>query len=266
MPVNVGTLVIDLQANTAQFSRSMGEMSEQAKDSANQISSDLKKIGEASLAMIGAVTSVAAAMSGVFAQMTAGAAQVVAATNAVSSSGVSLVNVYRAIRLALAPTPFTVLTLATTALIEKTMELTYARGKLIEQQAVLAAQAGAEYGDAERLTSIAHAANIGADVVRGLQKKAGDRDLTDIAKQFAAIEDPAKRATLAVQIFGEDAQKALDTLDSRFISASENVDEYGIHLDELARVQIARFRRETQDLINFFTDFSKEKVWFDNML
>jgi hypothetical protein len=56
MAVNVGTLTIDLKANTATFSQSMDKMSQLSAKTANDISRSLQKIAVASAAAIGALT------------------------------------------------------------------------------------------------------------------------------------------------------------------------------------------------------------------
>src|SRR5271154_7429198 len=51
MSVVVGTLTIDLKANTASFSQSMDKMSQLSAKSANDIKRSLEKIGTAGLAL-----------------------------------------------------------------------------------------------------------------------------------------------------------------------------------------------------------------------
>ena len=51
MSIVVGTLTIDLKANTASFSQSMDKMSQLSAKSANDIKRSLEKIGTAGLAL-----------------------------------------------------------------------------------------------------------------------------------------------------------------------------------------------------------------------
>ena len=265
MPVNVGTLVIDLKANTAEFSDSMGKMSDETKAASATIVHDLKLIGEAGLGAAGSVMAASGQLSGAFTALSTAVTHYGAAMASANASSIGLANTYRAVRLALSPTLYTVATLAVAALAEETMELVYARGKLIEQQAVIAAQTGRGISDVERTAAITDVAGANSEVIAALQKKAGDRDLVAIAEQFAAIEDPVRRAALAVRIFGSDAQTALNTLNLSFVDAGKAVDDYGVTLDDVARTRISNFRRETQEFFDLFTDWSKEKVWFNNL-
>ncbi|MCU1327473.1 MAG: hypothetical protein JWN34_2843 [Bryobacterales bacterium] len=181
---------------------------------------------------------------------------------------------FRGLRFALSPTPFTAATIATGILIEETLKLVNARGKLIEQQSMLAATKGVAFGDIEKigLSSGMSGANssdmlaalaslrsgIGSSRVQSALSGLNIPDfakgaatpalLGQIAERMSAITDPTERARLAVKLFGEElGEKVLPQLNQQFAASSVAVDSWGLTLSETSRNQVFAMR---QDMLN----------------
>ncbi len=199
-----------------------------------------------------------------------------AATIRSGSATETLLNGYRALRLAFSPTVFTAATIGVGILAEKTIELVNARGKLIEQQALMAATTGKSIsgidaihtsavlsGSSERvlqrLVDASKAAKGTADYAKGLSTLGMSQGQADamqwtgylgaIAESFRSIKDPVDRATLSVQLFGkENAGLALSTLDGTFASSVRAIDTWGLTLSDVSRSRISDFRRDIRNL------------------
>jgi hypothetical protein len=187
-------------------------------------------------------------------------------TTIAAASGVTterLVDSYRLLRVALSPTPFTVATIATGVLAETTIKLVNARARLIEQQALMAAKGGRSASQVELLSGITSAAGGNQASVLGLGKT--PQELAEIANRFAAIEDPAERAALAVQLFGEHAGDALRELTPTFANAAWAASQFGVTLNATARKEIDGLHRDLQQLGRVFTDWSVEKTWAQSL-
>jgi hypothetical protein len=258
MPVNVGTLTIDLKANTSEFSQSMDKASEQAKKTAGDITRELVKIGEEGIAAASALTATLTAAAGGFTGLTAAVSRYTFVLGTAASSGTDFVNIYRGVRLALSPTPFTVMSLAIGVAVEETVRLTNARAKLIEQQSLLAATSGRSIASVEAISSAARISGGDEGALQMLQGLTSD-DLADVARRFAAIEDPVKRAAEAVRIFGAaNAGLALKELTPEFAAASDAIDKFGGTLNEVSRTQIFQFRQDLLALKRGFTELPPE--------
>ncbi|HWE52470.1 MAG TPA: hypothetical protein VG273_21930 [Bryobacteraceae bacterium] len=197
----------------------------------------------------------------------------------------TLVDTYRALRLALSPTPFTVATIAAGILTEEYIRLISARAKLIEQQALISAISGQSMEGIDYIheaTSLSHGNEqtvqglIGAAGLRagstgfnqGLAKlgltpsQADTMEWSDffsrVAEGFDSILDPAQRAALAVQLFGKGhAAEALEQLTPAFAKANQEISDFGLGLDEVSRSQIYTFSRDMRDLKAYLTDWSE---------
>jgi hypothetical protein len=243
------------------------------------------KAAEAGVAMFGAYTLVTGAI-----------AKYGATAESSTSFTESLVNSFRALRLAASaaiPEIFGSLAVSATTvgigiLAEEVIRLTAARGKLIEQQALFSAVNQLPIGAVERadlqsrisgsnsasVRTLAVALdnridNSQSDVRSGLNTlgvpgylgKPGEvvdpQLLGAIASGFASIEDPAKRAAAAVAIFGKDnASTALQELTPQFANASGAIERFGGTLDEASRNQIFAFRQDLSAIRAWFADFS----------
>ena len=207
-----------------------------------------------------------------------------------ATAGDQLVNTYRLVRLALAPTVFTAASLAAGVLVEETIRLVNARAKLIDQQSAFAAANRVAFSSVDSLDTVSRIGGANAGNVRslftglraqwganqggvqaaldqlGVTGNVGDPEvLGKIAAGLHAIADPAERARLAFQLFGEQGGVALKELDGKFALAADSVAKYGIVLDKLSRTQISQFRQDLVDLKNQLTDFSGAGVGFDNL-
>lgn len=205
------------------------------------------------------------------------------------STADKMLNGYRALRLVLSPTLFTASTIAVGIAAEETIRLVNARAKLIDQQALFAAQNRISFRSVDVLDTTAKVSGGNAGNVRslytGLQSEwrnnqAGVQGALDklgvtgnvgdaailgrIAAGLHSIADPAKQAEIAVQLFGDQAGTALQELDGRFARSSEAVQKYGIVLDELSRTQIHQFRQDLLDLKSSVSDFSDLTLWWEN--
>jgi hypothetical protein len=230
MGKQIGKITIALDTQTDQFVRDMRE----AKNR-------LAEFGD----------SVTHALEGVAALGAGLASFSSAATTATASTG-NLVNTYRALRIAFDPSLFTASTIALGVLVEETVRLTDARGKLIEQQSLLAASSGRSFAS---VAGIDAAASITGGNAATLQTLAGltSEDLADVARRFEAIKDPVARAAEAVRIFGTHAGEALRELTPEFIAATEANEKFGASLNEVSRTQIAQFHDDLVALKNAFT-------------
>lgn len=210
------------------------------------------------------------------------------ATIAHGSAAESTANTWRALRLAVSPTPFTAATIAAGILTEQLIRMTNARAVIIQQQALFAATARMSFGSVDRLDSITSAAGGDSSRTRSLFGDLSQRSISHrrevetglsaigisassidkldpallgkIAGGFADMENPIKRAAAAVALFGTDkAADALKDLNPSFATASQAVERFGVVMDETARNHIYAFRREFLTLKGLF-DFSGEKA------
>jgi hypothetical protein len=206
--------------------------------------SDLQKSSEKTLKQI---ADTIAEVTGAFGAITAATVKYTAVLSTSGQAAEGFANTYRAVRLALSPTPFTVATIAVGILTEETIKLTNARAKLIEQQSLIAATSGMGFNQIAAIGSVAGMSGSSAAAVQSLSKTSGldASELGKVAAAWAAMEDPVKRAASAVRLFGENkAAEALRELTPEFAAAAEAADSYGTTLNEVSRNQIFTFRQD----------------------
>jgi hypothetical protein len=172
-----------------------------------------------------------------------------AGTSAITTN--QLVNGYRALRIALSPTPFTVAAIAAGIAAEETIRLVNARGKLIEQQAIFAAANKTPIESVEAIDAAATLSGKKLEDIRSLYLamqattgSASPEELGNIARQFDAMADPIEKAELATKTFGASAGQALEELDAGFARATENVQEYGLTMDKISRQQVVQLHKD----------------------
>jgi hypothetical protein len=262
------------QRDIDKLSDSMGRVGDTADKAGKQIHSAfertpaLLKQMERGLIGVGESALLITATAKAMAAYTASGASAVSTTDALVNSG-------RALRFALAPTIFTGASIGVGVLVEETLRLVNARGKLIEQQSLLAATSGNSFSAIERIGSASRLSgtnpsditaaltrlreNIGSSTVQGAlgtvgvasyaRSSASPELLADIAKGFSNMEDPAKRARAAVDLFGEDlGGKVLPQLNRRFAEGSQAVTDWSLTLSEADRNGIYVLRRDMVNL------------------
>lgn len=280
-----------LSADIAATNSKLDRIGESGKQAGRQISDGMTKAHE-SMARV-ALNAGEAALA--FDRVIGSMAKYTAIAAASGSTTENLVNSYRALRIALSPTPFTVGAVATGVLVEQTVKLTNARAKLIEQQALMAATSGRSISG---IDAIHGAAAVSGSDEATLQKligavadarknspagfssgmstlgtTSGEFDAMQwvdalglVANKFDALKDPVDRATLAVQLFGkEHAGEAIRELTPEFANAAAAASEFGATLNSTARQQIYAMRHDILDLKSALLDFSKEKTWVETI-
>lgn len=190
-----------------------------------------------------------------------------AAVGAAGASTEGLLNTYRLVRIALAPTPFTIATVAAGLLTEKTIALTYHTGQLIEARANLAAKSGigtsdlAAIGQASNLTGRSPDTYTSALIALRAQKAEGSANsalsrlgldprsdasidqLGKIGKAFDAITDPEQRARTAMQLFGSEFEKVLPALSGRLDQSIEKAKAFNSELSNISGENIENAKR-----------------------
>jgi hypothetical protein len=263
--------MVAAKAGVLEIGKSGEESGKRMASGMNEASVSVRKVAkeatEATLALAGAYRSFSSAVK------VYGAAAVTA-----GGSTQGLVDTYRALRVALSPTPFTIATVAVGILAEETIRLTNVRAKLIEQQSLMAATSGRSVGGIELIHSASGISGSNETVIQGLIDAVGKNaktspanyqsglaalgmtsseadsvqwvdELGRIAKAFDSIDDPAKRAALAVQLFGKGhAAEALQQLTPAFANATDAATRFGLTLGSTSRQQIYAFRHDMQDL------------------
>jgi hypothetical protein len=237
-----------------------------------------KAAAEAGVAIAGALE-IAAKYSGIAA--------------ASGSTADTLANSYRALRIALSPTLFTAAAVGVSILIEESIKLLDTRGKLIEQEALMAAVWGRSIGGVEAIHNAADASGSDEASLQALidaaTKRTGSRAynaglgalgitpeeadgmqwvdlLARIATGFDSIRDPAERARIAVELFGkEHAGMGLAQLTPAFVNAAEAAKTFGTTLSSSARTEIDAVHRDIESLKSILTDFSLEKTWVQSI-
>lgn len=250
--------------------RRLGSDAEKAGSSVARHTASLAHNAEAVAALAASHALAVAAM----AKYTAGAAGSVGATD-------QLVNSYRLLRLVLSPTIFTAATLAVGVAVEETIRLVDARAKLIDQQSAFAAANRISFRAVDMLDATSHVAGTNPGTARSLYTGLQSQYATDqggvqsaldklgvsgsvgdpailgrIAKGLHEVEDPAKQAQLAFELFGSQGGAALETLDVRFAKSAEAVQKWGLTLDQVSRTEIHQFRQDLLDFKESFFDFS----------
>lgn len=226
------------------------------------------------------------------AHVVAAAATAQFATNAAGSVSATekLVTVLRTAKLAFAgyqsvvagsalPLAFASASIAASVLVEEILRLVNARAKLIEQQSLFAANNRISFQSVDVLDATSRVSGRNPENVRslytGLQSQFANNQpgvqgaldklgvsggvgdpaiLGRIARALHEVEDPARKAQFAVDLFGSEGGLALATLDQRFAKSSEAVHEWGIAIDQLSRTQIHQFRQDLLDLEESITD------------
>ena len=203
--------------------------------------------------------------------------------NATTAAGASdqLVNGYRALRIVLSPTVFTAASLGIGIAVEETIRLVNARARLIDQQSAFAAANRITFHAVDTLDSTSRIAGANQGNVRslytGLQSQyssdqggvqaaldklgvkggVGDPEILGrIAKGLHEVEDPARQAQLAFELFGSQGGLALEELDGKFARSAGAVKKWGLTLDEVSRTQIHQFRQDLSDFKESFFDFA----------
>jgi hypothetical protein len=149
---------------------------------------------------------------------------------------------YRTLRFAMSPTAFTAGAIALGAAAEAAIRLANARAKLIEQNALLAAQSGRRFSTVE---SFGLAGRIQGNAGLGTLLTGGGFSPDQIVKtiqQLKELEDPIDRADLAVKRFGDDAAKILPLLNDRLASNIDAAQALARTLDDSTRASIQRLR------------------------
>ena len=186
-------------------------------------------------------------------------------SDALASSKIldTVTSVYRVTRLILSPTLFTATSLAAGFLVEEMGKLAYAQGKVLEQQSRLAGFKGFTPVSIDSLELAAQKGTTGE--LLDLQKKATENKaaagnlgvgfsndpsifLRDIAARLQAIKDPFDQAKAAATIFGDDAGKALQLLNSRFVENADRVKDWGVVYSEDARRNILQFKSDIDSI------------------
>ncbi len=188
----------------------------------------------------------------------------------------TLVDSYRALRLALSPTVFTAASIGVGVLIEETVRAAVATEALIEKQALLAAstnrtfteintlanaekQLGTASGD---LTSLfADLSNTGTDV----QQRSGVGSLGDIVAivdQFKELTDPVERAALAVKLFGDNAEKALPLMNDSLKEAISNAYDLNQQLDYGTRESLLRISQTFAGVKDYFKTLENDASYY----
>ena len=285
-----GVIVVDFEARTAkldyettQAAAKLGRFGaaglaagKQISEGAATASTGVKRLGseieqtgralgthyvEGAVHAAGALTALAAA------HVVAIAALKQYASSAVTSflSTNQLVNGYRALRLALSPTPFTVAAVAMGIAAEETIKLVNARGKLIEQQAIFSAANRIPVSSVEALDEAALLSGRKPEDIRSLYQAleattgaASPQRLGEIAKQFDAMADPIEKAELATKLFGASAGQAMQELNAGFATATENVDKYRLSMDSISREQVVTFHRDLLQIKKDILDIPSE--------
>jgi len=260
------------------------EAGSQVSNGMDHASGSVRKLAE--IASEGAVVITAA-----HGALTAAAARYGVTVATSSSATEGLINSLRALRLAAsAALPekfgsvgFAAEGIAIGILTEETLRLINARGKLIEQQALISATTGVSMSGVERIHEVASLGGSDESTLQGLIAASGKRTgtasfndglsalgvsgpeadamawpdfLARVAEGFDSIENPAKRAALAVQLFGsERAAAALQQLTPAFATANAAANKFGLRLDEISRTQIFTFHQDVGRLKAVFTDW-----------
>jgi hypothetical protein len=194
-----------------------------------------------------------------------------------------LVNSYRLIRLALSPTLFTAGTIGIGILTEKYISLLYSQGKLIEQNALLAAKTNLTVREVETLGSVSRATGQSstflADAVTSLNKQLADADskqktaaalkelglslsqlsssgrdsvdnLGSIAFALGRLEDPAAKARIAFALFGEEtAEKILPSLNEGLTKNLRTARDWELGLSDTARAMVTKFKSDMDSFL-----------------
>lgn len=200
-----------------------------------------QSIGQIAAVGSAAVITSFQALQGAIATVTASAAAMNTAVGGAANATGVLVDAYRVARVVLSPTPFTLITIAATVAAEKLTEvfagLILEQNRLIETSARTAATLGQSFNQVFQVATASRITGADLSVFKSLD---GLAESLDALRQ---IEDPVRRASQAVALFGGDArqaQAALSLLNTDVRQAVERSRELDAALDPEARVAISR--------------------------
>lgn len=271
-----------LRADMALANSSIITIGKSGEESGKRVSRGMED-ASGSIRRIGArATEAALALEGAYRLLTGAAMRYGAATATAGGSTEGLINTYRALRIALSPTPFTIASIAAGVLTEETIRLVQARAKLIEQQSLISATGGLSFAVVQRFDAVSAISGGDSEKLRGLSSSLTSRMSTDrgsvssglealglspedpdllrkIAVGFSSIEDPVRRAAAAVSIFGAaNAGEALRQLNAAFAESSSAVQRYGLVMDTLSAKQIYQLNHELESLKTPFRMLKEE--------
>lgn len=216
-----------------------------------------KKLEESGKAVVATVTSISAAIvasGAAFSQAALGTAAFAKASLVAESSVKRTIDTYRAVRLATSAASgsgalfFTGITIGASIAVHKLAEISNGYSKLIEQNAVLAAQSERSFGSVQTFSV--------ASTVTG--KSLGDLSAFDPDKvrdyltELKKIPDPIDRARRAHELFGKEADTAYKLLGTGIEKNIIAAQELAARLDAPTRASIQRLR----DDFKAFEDFS----------
>jgi len=177
-----------------------------------------------------------------------------------------LIAAYRGVRLALSPTLFTGLSLAIGAAVTATIELVAARKALYDQESLQAAKTKVSFTDAATLGVLERVSGPENKIFSGLTAA----KIREIAVEFEGLEDPADRANRAFQLFGSNADKALELLNPRLKEAVDRSYELAEAIDSKTRIALRQMGEELHapisqleqawDTLKGFIETAKTKI------
>lgn len=161
------------------------------------------------------------------------------------------VNSYRALRIALSPTAFTVATVAIGAATEATLRFAHAQGELIRLRREAAGLSGQASPDANNIRAF-------ASTITGQSLGTLDPDkLQRVALQASLLPDPFDRAALALKEFGKNAEQALPLLTLRTADAIQSARRLNDILDTDSQAALVRLKDRIEGPVQALRDLAQ---------
>ena len=231
-------------ASTTRLNRGFRDLENSAVAAASRITGALDSTSRALIRTAEAFAAIIIAeraFSGLARSITAATRASVEHNGALSTT----LNVYRAARIILSPNLFTATAIAAGFAIEGTIRLVRERQRLIEQDALLAAQEGRRYSSVSTHSSAERLLGLDRGAINSTELgRYSPADVVGFADQFAKIADPVERSREAVRLFGADAEKVLPLLGDRLRQAVIRADELSDQIDTRTRVSLANLARD----------------------
>jgi hypothetical protein len=272
---SAGVISIQVNAGTTQFVRDMDTAKSKVRDFGRTVGEDIGKgtlaAGRGLRELAGTIHDVSNATKDIVI-WTAAAGTAVAAHGAYVDT---TVNSYRALRLAMSPTPFTAVTIASVMAAEAIAKLILQQDRLIEQDAKLAALKGVSpevttgfrmsaasvpgvdtstLVDAFKKLDTANLDQIGMSTVdaSGRVKEAGEI-LGEALRRLGEIKDPGERVRKTFAVFGEEiGDKLLPHLNARLEENARFTREWAIAMPEATKQAVDETSRDLRALGSTF--------------
>lgn len=155
-----------------------------------------------------------------------------------------LINMYRAARIALAPTLFTAGTLGAGVLAEYAVMQTAAQARQVQADSFTAARSGRSF---QNVSTIGMAGVLSGEGRGRFQSVFGEKSpgrIQDLVDQYRELKDPIDQAAFGVKNFGDNAERALPLLRDRLKENIDRASELSAALNGPMRESLAGMREE----------------------